>query len=152
MTSTDARSAYTAGLRALADILEANPNVRLPYEGTMSALSWGVYGTHVPEGAEIPVALADLARVLIPGIRTKTIDDTYYRLEGNLHGLKVEVWGFRDAVCTRRVTGTREVVEEVPDPDALAAVPTVTVTRTEDVVEWTCEPLLAAEQAAVVSA
>jgi hypothetical protein len=41
------------------------------------------------------------------------------------------------------VTGTREVTEQVPDPEALAAVPTTTVTRTEDVTEWVCRPLLA---------
>jgi hypothetical protein len=51
----------------------------------------------------------------------------------------------RATVCERVVVETREITEEVPDPEALAAVPTVTVTRTEEVVEWQCKPLLAAE-------
>lgn len=50
---------------------------------------------------------------------------------------------YRDEFCTRVVGGTREITEEVPDPDALAAVPTVTWTRTEDIVEWQCESVLA---------
>jgi hypothetical protein len=40
------------------------------------------------------------------------------------------------------VTGTYEVTEEVPDPDA--DVPMVTVTRTVENVEWDCHPVLAA--------
>lgn len=56
----------------------------------------------------------------------------------------VEVYATRDEVCTRVVTGTTEVTEEVPDPEALAAVPKVTVTRTEELVEWQCHPILSA--------
>jgi hypothetical protein len=44
------------------------------------------------------------------------------------------------------VVGTREVTEEVPDPEALAAVPKVTVTRTVEDVRWECRPLLAEAQ------
>lgn len=57
----------------------------------------------------------------------------------------LEVNARREQVCERVVVDTREITEEVPDPEALAAVPTVTVTRTEEVVEWQCRPLLAAE-------
>lgn len=43
----------------------------------------------------------------------------------------------REAVCTPRVVGTRETTK--PDPDA----PRIKVT--ENVIEWDCNPLLAAE-------
>lgn len=142
-TTTTTRIDYTAGLRALADLLDAHPEIRLPFEGTEMPISWGVHGTYVPEGKDVPEEVADLARLLVPGTRTKDVDDSYYRLRGNLHGLRTEVWALRDSVCERVVTGTREVTTEVPDPDALAAVPTVTVTETVETVEWVCAPLLA---------
>jgi hypothetical protein len=48
----------------------------------------------------------------------------------------------RNEVCEKVVTGTREVTKEVPDPEALAAVPKVTVTETVEDVEWRCHPIL----------
>jgi len=51
----------------------------------------------------------------------------------------------REEICERIVTGTREVIEEVPDPEQVAALPKVTVTRDEEIVEWKCRPLLADE-------
>jgi heme-binding NEAT domain protein len=48
----------------------------------------------------------------------------------------------REEICERIVTGTREVTVEVPDPEQLAAVPTVSVTKTVEDVEWICRPLL----------
>jgi hypothetical protein len=58
--------------------------------------------------------------------------------------IKLHMYGARDEVCERVVVGTREVTEEVPDPDALAAIPTVTVTRTVEDVEWRCNSILGA--------
>lgn len=50
-------------------------------------------------------------------------------------------WGayFSSSVCTRVQTGTRTVTE--PDPDAVAALPTIT--REEPVYEWRCADALA---------
>lgn len=58
----------------------------------------------------------------------------------------LDVYAARDDVCERVVTGTREVTEEVPDPDALAKVPTTTVTKVVEDVEWKCRPLLDTER------
>ncbi len=52
----------------------------------------------------------------------------------------LHAYGDRAKVCERVVTGTREVTEEVPDPDA----PKVTVTRVVEDVEWRCSSILAA--------
>jgi hypothetical protein len=63
----------------------------------------------------------------------------------------VRPYAGRDLVCERHVTGTKEVTEEVADPEALAAVPKVTVTRTVDVVEWRCDGFLKPAAKAVAS-
>lgn len=55
------------------------------------------------------------------------------------------VYADREQICERKVVGQKTVTKEVPDPDALAAVPKVTVTETVDEVEWICSPLLANE-------
>jgi hypothetical protein len=61
-----------------------------------------------------------------------------------LRPIDIEVYGKRAEVCERVVVGTEEVEEEVPDPEALAAVPRVKVTKTVEQVKWVCSPLLAA--------
>jgi hypothetical protein len=148
-STTDPRTAYTAGLRQLADILDAHPDVPLPYEGRVSPISFAFHGYEVEDHAG---ELASAARILIPGIREKKADDAYFRVAGSLHGLRIECWAMREQVCERIVTGTREVTREVPDPEALAAVPTKVVTETVEDVRWECRPLLAPETAEAVSA
>lgn len=94
--------------------------------------------------------LADIAR---RGVKAgakveKVYDDDYGKVKLHFGPIYVQAYTNRAEVCERVVVGTREVVEEVKDPDALAAVPTITQTRTEDVVEWVCKPLLAGEVSA----
>ena len=130
------RAGYIAGLRRIADALEADPLLPLPYDGTSS--EFPVF-THSQD------ELVRWVRVL-DGKRDKEVTDSPgygFELRGVVGALRVLVYAPRDLVCTRRVVGTREVIEEVPDPDALAAVPTTTVTRTEEVIEWDCGPILA---------
>ncbi|MEO3856105.1 hypothetical protein [Acrocarpospora sp. B8E8] len=135
----DPRAEYIRGLRALADILENNPDLDLPYTGRRE------YGMlHFIPG-ESSKKQARLFARLIPGTVGKEPRDTAFDLVGKLHGLHVKMIAQRDEVCTRVVTGTREVTEEIPDPQALAAVPKVTVTRTEEVIRWDCKPILAAD-------
>ncbi|HET6291734.1 MAG TPA: hypothetical protein VFG33_00115, partial [Kribbella sp.] len=55
--------------------------------------------------------------------------------------IEVHVGAYRDQVCERVVTGTREVTKTVPDPSVV--VPDVEVTETVEDVEWICGPLLA---------
>ncbi len=136
------RVEYTAGLRALADLLDAHPELRLPYDGRTGPIA--VYLT-TQDGADQRANLAAWARVL-PGPKTKEqagTDGQLFALRARLHGLNFEVIANRDEVCERVVVGTREVVETVPDPELLAAVPTVEQTRTEELVEWRCGAVLA---------
>lgn len=128
----DPRAEYIAGLRMLADLLEQNPQLLKPH-GAINV---------IPLGAEQSrEQLAAWARAL-PGRKEKQISERLANLEGRLRGLTVTVIASRDEVCDRVVTGTREVTEEVPDPEALAAVPTITRTKTVEEVKWVCRPML----------
>jgi len=135
------RAAYTAGLRALADLLDQHDEIPLPYHGTGIGLSIGIHGRTSDE--DTAARLATAARVLMPGTRAKAVEDDYYRVEGSLRGLKLQVWAMRDQVCERVVIGTHEVTRKVPDPVALAAVPTYVITETVEEVEWICSPITA---------
>lgn len=130
-----ARAEYIAGLRAIADALEADENLPLPFEGNTSS------GTVFCETRE---EIAAWSRVMT-GEKRKHIDEDSrlygFKLNGQVHGYTLDLRIDRNEVCRRVVTGTREVTETVPDPDV--EVPTVEVTRTVENVEWVCEPLLA---------
>lgn len=140
----DPRAAYTAGLRALADILDAHPELPLPYDGTGSALDWIEVGDDARRHAAV------FARVM-PGTVAKSVSDTagQFYLTFQLHGLGLRVISTRAQMCERVVTGTREVEIEEPDPQALAALPKVKRTEVVEDVEWQCHPILAAEQTPV---
>lgn len=134
-----ARPEYIAGLRALADALETHPDLPLPY-----------YGTRVPlpiyiESETPAAALRQFARATTGPVEKVVTDHRLFGFElvGSFHGLRVTAVAYREAVCERIVTGTREVERTMPDPDALAAVPTVTVTDVIEDVRWECRPLLA---------
>lgn len=142
MTNTDKRADYIKGLRALADLLETHDELPLPSTGHRDAFDWWL-----PWDVEDAKAtMATIAR-LLPGEKKKTVGElggsAWFTLAAQLHGLRIDVNASRENVCTRVVTGTREITEEIPDPDALAAVPTTTVTRTEEIIDWIYEPILA---------
>ena len=141
------RADYIAGLRLLADALERSPEVPLPYEGIATDMTF-----HFLHGDDPKAAMAACARAL-PTSFTKDADGKYFDLHGKLAGLRVNLVAFRAEVCERVVTGTRQVEIEEPDPEALAAVPTVTRIEVVEDVEWVCSPILAAtEEKAPVSA
>lgn len=131
------RAGYTAGLRQLADLLDAHPEIPLPFHGRPGCSPITIH--HLDGDRE---AFAATVRAL-PGRKDKAVNGNYYNVEVALHGLRLQVTAYRDTVCERIVTGTRQVEREVPDPDALAAVPTTTVTETVEDVRWECSPLTA---------
>lgn len=130
----DPRAEYVAGLRTLADLLEQQPDLQLPATGRTTAV-------YVIADGDQKAQLADWARAMT-GRKTKDASDAYFSLEGKVGGLDVIVIANREDVCERVVVGTRDVVEEAPDPEAVAALPKTTVTRTEEIVEWRCSPVL----------
>lgn len=143
MTATEERAAHIAGLRQLADALEAHPEIPLPRTG---ASGGPPVKLHFLGGPDPRGALAAAAR-LIPCTWRKEFSEAdpdgrwpaYLDLRGQLGGLHLELTAKRDDVCTRVVKGTEErEVEEIVTPAVKRR-----VTRPVEVVEWTCAPVLA---------
>lgn len=131
-----------ADLRALADLCERNETAA---DLVRAIVAKDIWPNHVLGGETPKENMAQAIRVLKPiatSIDKSYIGD-YLEVAVTLRGgVVITLTDAREKVCTRVVTGTREVVEEIADPDALAAVPKVTRTRVEEIVEWQCEPLL----------
>lgn len=141
------RAAYTAGLRALADILDAHPELPLPFEGTGPGCN--AFSFHFLSTADPRAEMAAARRALGVAVEKNSseADATYYRLSGKLHGLHFELSAFRKDVCERVVVATREIEVEEPDPAAVAALPKVKRTEVIEDVKWKCHPILDVEQA-----
>jgi hypothetical protein len=142
MSTTD-RAGYITGLRALADLLEQHDELPVPYDVTAQWIC-------ASRSKEEQRAIAQTFTRVMPGTIRKGVRDDAFDLDGEIGPVNFGLIVQRDAVCQRVVTDVTEVTREVPDPDALAAVPMVTVTETVEQVEWICSPILA--EAAQVSA
>lgn len=142
------RTEYIMGLRMLADVLEGHPEVRLPVYGRSGARIH-FYFDGTPDGITAMAA----ARRAFPCTWEKHFtggeNTDWFDLRGELAGLEIELYTPRDAVCERVVTGTREVTEIVKDPEVLAKVPEIEVTKVIEEVEWRCHPVLATGPAPV---
>jgi len=94
MTTTDTRTNYTAGLRALADLLDNRPNLPLPYTGSSSASPITFYA--LGAGQNPKDVLAQVARML-HGTATKTVSASgdYYSIAGNFYGLHIDATAYR---------------------------------------------------------
>lgn len=142
MSAVDERKAaqrrqVVDGLRQLADLAEAHP----VFADTLSSLTrYGV--TSFGRDRELMRQVTKLC--LRGGCQVeKEVTDTLYNLVITTPaGVKVKLLANREDVCERVVVGTHEVTEDVPDPTLLAAVPLVTQTRVEEIVEYRCSPLL----------
>lgn len=121
------------GLRALADFIEANPG--LPWDPTYWEL--GVYGINAEDAAAFARSTGTWDKIPAGS------DGELLKIQRSFGPIKLGVFARRDEVCEKVVVGTETVA--IPDPVALAAVPTVEVER--EVVEWKCRPLLATEVA-----
>jgi hypothetical protein len=137
------RKARIQDMRALLDLLDADGSIPLPFGLDDGSVLFTLYDASDERGEMIR-----LARTL--PVRRWGKGGTTYSFEmtgGMAGGLKITLSAFRRSVCERTVT-TREVTETVPDPEALALVPMVEVTRTEEVVEWHCPESVLAPAAA----
>lgn len=122
-TDPEARAAYAAGLRHLADVIETDPDC--PFASGPIALF-----IHDDERqAEIA---ARLRRELGGGMWKKGESGTHLTLDGMCAGLPIDLWLDRDAVCERVVLGEAKV--KIPAQPARVEV--------REIVEWRCSPLL----------
>lgn len=137
----NARQAYIDGLHQIAEFLAEHPEVPLPH---LSSYVGDTYGPVLTIWLlrEARESMADVARAM--GKAEKWADDRTgeFKIYRQFAGIKLIASAHRAEVCERVVTGTHEVTREVPDPEALAAVPTVTVTEVVEEVDWVCAPLL----------
>lgn len=137
-----------AGLRKLADLIEAHPELAGRF--TADEIELNIH----TRTDDITAELAEWARFAkANGAKiAKDITQSMYNVTATFcDGVKVSMLAYRTAVCEKVVVGTREVTEEVPDPEALAAVPTVTVKRVVEETKWVCRPLLAADTETAVA-
>lgn len=170
-TTPGARTVETwvAGMQRIVRGLEQNPEIGVPVNcgfGEFGAISfsfgfpglnydWKPEDEKALQAQEAKRRLDDLRRWATAafGVKTweKRVDDGdpavgagVFRLFGKTpEGFTIQLYGERDAVCRRVVTGTRQVEE--PDPELVKTLPTVT--RDEEIVEWICEPVTAAVSA-----
>lgn len=133
-----------AGLRALADMLEQNPELAKHAAYLDSANVFFV------DNAEDHAAIARAARQHGAQV-TKQPSESLYNLRLSWGPMAAMVLASRGDVCERVVTGTRTVTQKVPDPELLAEVPEVEVTAEVEDFEWVCRPLLSVDPAEAVA-
>lgn len=138
MTTTTTRAQEQAtGLRRLADLIEAEPQLADWLSHTLQTSGINAF----PPDEDERVALAWFVRVMkaAGATITKSTSASLYQVAAHFGSVKVEALASRAQVCERVVVGTQTVTRQVPDP----AAPLVEVTETVEQVEWRCEPLLA---------
>ncbi len=142
-------AAVAADLRAIADVVEGNPHLATVIANLFHSALWPLHAVAYgdPMREDPRAVMAATIRALKPiasGPIEKQYRDDFFDAIVPLQAVKLRLTDERSKVCTRVVTGVETVTEEVPDPEALAAVPTITRTREVETVEWQCEPLMAA--------
>jgi len=132
----DKRTELASNLREFADFLDNHgqdiPDVNVDVSSRV--WSWTSAG-------DVPTAIALALRAGMKGADevTKEYSDNYFRLYLSFGELQYRVLCDRDEVCERTVVGTETVMESVP-PEGEWTEQAVE----KDVVEWVCNPLLAA--------
>ena len=130
------RTELASNLREFADFLDDYghdvPDVNVDVSSRV--WSWTSAG-------DVPTAIALALRAGMKGADevTKEYSDNYFRLYLSFGELQYRVLCDREEVCERTVVGTETVMESVP-PEGEWTEKEVE----KDVVEWVCNPLLAA--------
>lgn len=123
----DDETAYGADqLRRRAAAVEKYPEVNfcdVPYDGC----KWMVFCDDAEDMRRTRRALG--------GKWIKSVDSSFFRLNGEVDGMEIELLASRGAVCERVVTGVE--IKMVPDPEAPL------VEKEVDVVEWICPEVIA---------
>lgn len=125
-------------LRALADLLEAHPEVEMPAIDSHGLELTGIRFQLTSHG-ERAADTAALAAKALPGEFRKLYSDGYFFLFGEFHGAPVKITALREDVCVARQVGT--TTKQVKDPAALKLVPEIAIEV--PVYEYDCKPILA---------
>ncbi|WP_282775828.1 hypothetical protein [Nocardia sp. CC201C] len=155
ITGSPDAAAVAADLRALADLVASDGDGFLAaIVGRLfaSTQAWPAHAASYDYDDQGRAVMAETIRrfkTIAAGPITKNYRDGglgYLEVGVPLQALRIELVELREQVCERVVTGVETVTEEIPDPDYIAAAPTITRTREVESVEWRCAPVLAAEQ------
>jgi hypothetical protein len=146
MTDTE-RPDYTQGLRAIADLIDAHPDLPQPYINAHSSSNVVEAHWYLHIWADDLTEQKATAAAIVSTLgghwdkNERTYDDGLEFIQIR-DGLSLDVVVNRAAVCERIVTGSHEVT--LPATPAVAAQP-ATVERVETVedVQWVCSSLLA---------
>jgi hypothetical protein len=139
--------AVAADLRAIADAVENNQFLAALIAQAFEGAIFPMFAVDRENGDDPRVVMAEtirLLKALAAGPTSKRYSDKWFYAEVPLRAIKLRLTDEREKVCTRVVTGTETVTEEIPDPEYIAAAPKVTQTREVEVVQWQCEPLMGA--------
>jgi len=131
-----------AGLRALADMLEANPHLAIQLGLTFRSLGQHVFPDNRPRELFAEFARAALAA---GAVVTKRHHGDYGKVRASWGPVVVDLQADREQVCERVITGIEQVTKKIKDPVAVAALPDIEVSEDVPSYEWRCRPLLAAE-------
>jgi len=130
------RTELASNLREFADFLDNYGHDIPDVNVDVSSRVWSW-----TSASDVPTAIALALRAGMKGADevTKEYSDNYFRLYLSFGELQYRVLCDRDEVCERTVVGTETVMESVP-PEGEWTEQAVE----KDVVEWVCNPLLAA--------
>lgn len=127
------RAEYVSGLRAIADILDANPALPLPYPG---ASDYAPFSWYVTSGKEQKATAAAIVRAIGGRWDKDATHPNLFVISTRLRGLLVDVTADRDQVCTRRIVGSQTVIKKIPTAFEEREIK-------QDIIEWDCGSLLA---------
>lgn len=145
MTTETKASEYADGLRALADMIEANPELVPIFK-----FSLGEIREPINDREELATFARAAART---GNKvSKNFGSKYASVAVAFGPVTLAAYIEREQVCDRVVVGTEVVVETGPDPEAVAALPVVEREVEREIVEWRCRPLLADEPESIGAA
>lgn len=145
-TLVERKPAMSDTLRLLADWADQHP------EASIEHVSWSIHATRQLDIIDTrPDDASQMAKIAkaIGGRWDKESKNGYYRLKQEVvPGVLYEIAVPQSWVCERVVVGQKTSTVTMPDPEAVAELPTFEQEVVEDIVEWRCPPsLLALDQA-----
>lgn len=114
---------YANSLRAIADWIEAHPEVAIPSDNSLT-----IYSMDTKDEA------ATLVRAM--GSCNKRYDDSYLTVEKSFGPIRLRAVFSREQVCKRVVVGVETIPAEFVEARTRPA-------HTKEIVKWECEPILA---------